>query len=706
MINTTDESSFSPPMHVLLSMKASELSKKDVVPQCEVMCVVWQFVGRLKGKGKWKERGRTERLKGSLNPEWSKKLRLEYIFEERQTMRFEIYTIETTANEVPDYAFIGCMECELSEILCNQPLKRTLSGERAQCGSIIVTSEEVDEGAKVNAEFRWSAKNLDKKDFLGKSDPYLNIYRVNDDGSRLLVHRTEVVNMDLNPVWKPFEVNLKMLCSGDHNRPFRVKCFDHDWAGSHDLIGGCEVSLSQLLDSSVKSLQLINDKKRTKKGEEYRNSGTLEFNNVQLLRRYTFLDYIYGGMEIDFTVAIDFTNSNGPMHKSSSLHYINPSQSNQYELTIRSVLDICKHYNSRKMFDAFGFGAILTAQNTAPPLFALNFDSDPSVKGVSGVMEAYRLALSRVKFHGPTNISPVIKVVAKKVTKLAAADCDRYHVLLIITDGAITDMAATKSAIIAASLLPLSIIIVGVGKEEFETMAELRPEEGKLTHGGRTVQRDIVQVLFLPLRKILDRGSVSGDSERAMALLAKEVLADIPNQITSYMRRRKIFPRSNNIPMTEVEAAPPPSPPNAVPNAAYSDIPPSVTPPGHLPAVFPTMPQASSTQDLASQVPSTALVAYQPPMSMQYAYPFGTVLPQAPLIPAASIPAASCQPFGGYPAVFPQDLQHRMSVPSLPYVVPSTLVHQRSFQEPTPPPSTGPPNDWKVMQLSLDKLQL
>ncbi|VDL80461.1 unnamed protein product [Nippostrongylus brasiliensis] len=92
------------------------------------------------------------------------------------------------------------------------------SGERAQCGSIIVTSEEVDEGAKVNAEFRWSAKNLDKKDFLGKSDPYLNIYRVNDDGSRLLVHRTEVVNMDLNPVWKPFEVNLKMLCSGDHNR--------------------------------------------------------------------------------------------------------------------------------------------------------------------------------------------------------------------------------------------------------------------------------------------------------------------------------------------------------------------------------------------------------------------------------------------------------------------------------------------------------
>lgn len=30
---------------------------------------------------------------------------------------------------------------------------------------------------------------------------------------------------------------------------------------------------------------------------------------------------------------------------------------NQYEVAIRSVLEICEHYNHQKLFDAVGFGA-------------------------------------------------------------------------------------------------------------------------------------------------------------------------------------------------------------------------------------------------------------------------------------------------------------------------------------------------------------
>ena len=39
----------------------------------------------------------------------------------------------------------------------------------------------------------------------------------------------------------------------------------------------------------------------------------------------------------------------------------------------------------------------------------------------------------------------------------------KYTILLILTDGEITDLADTKRAIIRASHLPISIIIVGVG---------------------------------------------------------------------------------------------------------------------------------------------------------------------------------------------------------------------------------------------------
>ena len=45
-----------------------------------------------------------------------------------------------------------------------------------------------------------------------------------------------------------------------------------------------------------------------------------------------------------------------------------------------------------------------------------------------------------------------------------------YYVLLILTDGAICDMGQTKDAIVAASHLPISIIIVGVGNADFSSM--------------------------------------------------------------------------------------------------------------------------------------------------------------------------------------------------------------------------------------------
>lgn len=42
--------------------------------------------------------------------------------------------------------------------------------------------------------------------------------------------------------------------------------------------------------------------------------------------------------------------------------------------------------------------------------------------------------------------------------------------LLILTDGCIMDMAQTAQAIVEASLLPLSLLIVGVGDADFSAM--------------------------------------------------------------------------------------------------------------------------------------------------------------------------------------------------------------------------------------------
>ena len=75
----------------------------------------------------------------------------------------------------------------------------------------------------------------------------------------------------------------------------------------------------------------------------------------------------------------------------------------------------------------------------------------------------------------------------------------QYFVLLIITDGVITDMDQTCAAIVEASRLPMSIIIVGVGAADFSAM-EFLDSDDKLLRSprGDVAARDIVQ--FVPFR--------------------------------------------------------------------------------------------------------------------------------------------------------------------------------------------------------------
>jgi hypothetical protein len=44
---------------------------------------------------------------------------------------------------------------------------------------------------------------------------------------------------------------------------------------------------------------------------------------------------------------------------------------------------------------------------------------------------------------------------------------DIYIILLILTDGAINDMEETKKVIVEAAWNPMSIIVVGIGDENF-----------------------------------------------------------------------------------------------------------------------------------------------------------------------------------------------------------------------------------------------
>ena len=108
-----------------------------------------------------------------------------------------------------------------------------------------------------------------------------------------------------------------------------------------------------------------------------------------------------------------------------------------------------------------------------------------------------------------------------------------YNVLLMITDGAITDMDRTIASICEASHLNLSILIIGVGKANFDNMERLDGDDGHMRHPktGQKAARDIVQ--FVPMRDF------AHDTHR----LTKELLAELPGQVCGWMESRGILPR-------------------------------------------------------------------------------------------------------------------------------------------------------------------
>ncbi|CAH3117543.1 unnamed protein product [Porites lobata] len=615
---------------VELHVSCRGLLDKDTVSKSDPLCALYIQ----DENGKWIEHERTEKVKNNLNPDFAKGITMDYYFEMVQKLKFAVYDVDNETSSLGDDDFLGAMECTLGQIVSKKSYAQTLAIKGRQVGTITVYAEELKGGNEV-VQLTFRATNLDKKDFLGKSDPFLQVSKVKADGGTLLVHRTEVVKNNLSPSWKSFTIPLHTLCSGDYDATIRcgcydwdegdnddligcvdvtlrqlidtkdsgIDCFDYDDDGTHDFIGGTNATLRQLLETKQtgKGLDLVNPKKKQKK-KGYVNSGVLYVSQCNVTKVHTFLDYIMGGCQINFTVGIDFTASNGDPSHPQSLHYINPSEPNEYVKALVAVGEVCQDYDTDKFFPALGFGALIPPGMNVSHEFPLNFNfANPYCNGISEIVLAYQNCIRQVHLYGPTNVAPIINHVIRFAEQAAKeSTASQYYVLLLLTDGVLTDMEDTKAAIIKASRLPMSVIIVGVGQADFKDMNELDADEGRGPGASGISLRPlrsafILNLLFIVLKNLsrnetmvylktniraprsigrclmqygltesfsnygkdvkwLRCGHHYADRDivqfvpyrefknKSPALLAKHVLAEIPKQVQEYFSKRGLAP--------------------------------------------------------------------------------------------------------------------------------------------------------------------
>ena len=104
---------------------------------------------------------------------------------------------------------------------------------------------------------------------------------------------------------------------------------------------------------------------------------------------------------------------------------------------------------------------------------------------------------------------------------------------MMLTDGNIDDMGDTIDSLVEASLLPLSLIIIGIGNTSFSHMGEINNnKEPLISSGGIKTSRNIVQ--FIPFN----------DYKNEPEKIAEKILKKIPSQVIEFYDSIQQYPEN------------------------------------------------------------------------------------------------------------------------------------------------------------------
>ncbi|GJX45520.1 E3 ubiquitin protein ligase RGLG2-like protein isoform X2 [Tanacetum coccineum] len=288
---------------------------------------------------------------------------------------------------------------------------------------------------------------------------------------------------------------------------------------------------------------------------------TKSFSQHKVEKKYSFIADSYDSLEqvtealsraglesSNLIVGIDFTKSNewngSKSYHSRSLHHIGNGL-NPYEQAISIIGKTLAEFDEDNLIPCYGFGDVTTHDQH---VFSF-YPEDRSCNGFEDVMGRYREIVPQLTLAGPTSFAPVIEQAMTIVEKSGG----QYHVLLIIADGQVGNGTVhnksiqekkTVDAIVQASKLPLSIVLVGVGDGPWDMMKKF---------DDNIPQREFDNFQFVNFTEIMSKNTPSNRKEAEFALSA---LMEVPSQYKATIELNLLGCRRGNMPQRV--ARPPP----------------------------------------------------------------------------------------------------------------------------------------------------
>ena len=254
---------------------------------------------------------------------------------------------------------------------------------------------------------------------------------------------------------------------------------------------------------------------------------------TQSKKNESIFDYLTVGLKLSCFVSIDC--SQGTNKQKIEKSYKN------YKKIINSIKDKIANYTKDEYF-IYGYGANLRNRDISNELykyiFNINLEEDKSIH-FANFIQIYDNCLNYIISEKKVCLSLMVKKITKDIFRFYD---ERYYNIFFILARELTDASDkqnTIDAFIESGYLPLTIIIIGEGENNFESMKELFGKKIKQSSNGMLKNRD--NIIFM---------NFSDDFNENSELLAEWCLREISKQMLCFYNLAKCNPeqiKKNNV---------------------------------------------------------------------------------------------------------------------------------------------------------------
>ena len=226
--------------------------------------------------------------------------------------------------------------------------------------------------------------------------------------------------------------------------------------------------------------------------------------------KYTFIKFIKEmGGRFNVTFGIDFTGSNYNAKKNIDQHCIKPTNKdkpNYYKKVILECGEVLDKYSKDHYYSVFGFG--------------LKYQSKETENCINILYDKQKNNASNQKIKFLNNV--------KK-----SSNPKDFNVLMIITDGCISDYKEVIDSVIEDQNLPMCINIIGIGAHPPKQMKRLNGDFGSTKSSDKKKKLERKVLNYFHLNDYTQKNNIN----KNFKMLKGDLMKTIPHNVTEYLNK-------------------------------------------------------------------------------------------------------------------------------------------------------------------------